>query len=80
MPRRPGPEDHFAPCAVRECPRPSEHRHHVAPRSIFGELEADRWPILELCAVHHSVWHARVWPGRAKVRREIIARKTGRNA
>lgn len=31
--------------------------HHWAPKSLFGEAEADRWPTAYLCIDCHDFWH-----------------------
>jgi 5-methylcytosine-specific restriction endonuclease McrA len=35
-------------------------RHHWAPRSVFGDDEADRWPIALLCRPCHREWHRKM--------------------
>lgn len=45
------------PCAV--CGRAEVlELHHFAPRSVFGEHEADNWPTAMLCHKCHERWHA----------------------
>ena len=36
--------------------------HHWAPRAIFSQEEADRWPKDFLCKPCHDEWHLKVTP------------------
>ena len=33
-------------------------RHHLAPRNLFGDAEAERWPTVLVCRPCHERWHA----------------------
>ena len=45
----------LSPC--ERCGSPGVELHHWAPRHIFGENEADRWPTSYLCIPCHTEWH-----------------------
>ncbi len=45
-------------CAV--CGVEGAEAHHWAPKSVFGEIESDDWPISYLCQKHHAEWHQRM--------------------
>jgi hypothetical protein len=47
----------YAPCVVVGCEADGYHRHHFAPRNVFGQ-EAEDWPTAPLCVYHHNKWHA----------------------
>lgn len=46
----------YEPCVYRGCVNPRTEYHHFAPSNTFGR-EADNWPTLPLCRVHHEQWH-----------------------
>ncbi len=50
----------------RPCERCGEkaalQEHHWAPKHLFGEDEADRWPKSYLCEACHDRWHRVVTP------------------
>lgn len=48
---------HYEPCSVRGCMNLGEEKHHFAPRSVFGWVEYDLWPVAALCHEHHNEWH-----------------------
>ena len=33
-------------------------RHHLAPVSVFGDDEAERWPTVMVCVPCHRRWHS----------------------
>ena len=35
-------------------------RHHLAPRAVFGDDEAERWPTVDVCGGCHQRWHGRM--------------------
>lgn len=45
-------------CAV--CRKTGTEYHHFAPKHLFGEDEAEKWPTAYLCKPHHDEWHQRV--------------------
>jgi len=55
MPIRDGWESHCAVCGHKG---PTE-QHHLAPRALF--VNANLWPVVEVCAACHDEWHAKVW-------------------
>lgn len=52
------------PCDVRGCENRGTEVHHVAPRHLFGD-NADSWPTINLCKLHHDEWHKKVTPNMA---------------
>ncbi len=34
--------------------------HHWAPKEIFGDVEAERWPKDYLCVPCHIAWHEKI--------------------
>jgi hypothetical protein len=44
-------------CVVSGCENTGVEWHHFAPKSKFGDVEADMWPVLPLCKEHHDKWH-----------------------
>ena len=34
--------------------------HHLAPRAVFGEEEAERWPTVSVCDDCHDRWHRKM--------------------
>lgn len=53
-------------CNPTPCARCGSHAnvqyHHWAPRALFPDGEADKWPISPLCQACHSIWHRVVTP------------------
>lgn len=54
---RTGPDNRCARCGER-----ASELHHWAPRAIFGQDEAERWPKDYLCKPCHDLWHKTVTP------------------
>lgn len=42
-------------CTVTGCDRTDVEYHHFAPVNTFPD--ADNWPYLPLCVMHHHYWH-----------------------
>jgi len=53
----PDASNRCARCGDREC-----ELHHWAPKGIFGNDEAEKWPKDYLCKVCHACWHQLVTP------------------
>lgn len=47
-------------CAV--CGELGAEYHHWAPRHLFGDADAEKWPGAYLCQKHHTLWHRIVTP------------------
>jgi hypothetical protein len=47
-------------CAYKGCEHPYQnvHAHHSSPRHLFED--ADNWPLIPYCEVHHRIWHKTV--------------------
>lgn len=43
-------------CEIRGCHQAATRLHHSAPSAIFGAM-AERYPLQNLCPVHHDLWH-----------------------
>lgn len=47
-------------CAYKDCEHPYQnvHDHHSSPRQFFDD--ADNWPLIPYCEIHHRIWHQRI--------------------
>jgi hypothetical protein len=58
-------------CEVEGCKTLGYENNHWAPKEIFGEHEASKWPQSNLCKPHHDEWHRRMkdygWKATSKV-------------
>lgn len=48
--------------ACEKCGAFGAELHHWAPKHLFGEVEADKWPQSYLCQPCHATWHNTVTP------------------
>lgn len=56
-------ENYFERVICEVCGEPGAELHHFAPKHLFGEVEAERWPKSYLCVRCHRLWHDTVTPG-----------------
>lgn len=46
----------YPPCSYQGCVASTTEYHHFAPRNTFG-ADAENWPVMPLCRLHHMQWH-----------------------
>lgn len=49
--------DDSIPCDVEGCTNTGADEHHFAPRHLYGYDDAEKYPKMNLCKLHHDLWH-----------------------